>query len=132
MTTNADITLYNRHYNQEKGKDEYRRTVIRGVWFFVDNKVQIIDNVVQATNIYKVRIPVHADMKGAVYVPSDQYTGTEDTWTLQPDDYVCRGILEKEIERPADLKKEKNQVFKITSWSDNRFGGLPHWRIGGV
>lgn len=132
MTTNADITIYNRYYNQETRMDEYHRTVICGVWFFVDNKVQITDSSAQAADVYKVRIPLHANTGDAVYVPPDQYSGAPGTWTLQSDDYVCRGIVEKEIERPAELKKEQNQVFKITSWSDNRFGGLPHWRIGGV
>lgn len=132
MITNADITVYNRHYDREKGYDIYRRTVIRSVWFFVDNKVQITESGVLAADIYKVRIPVSADTEGSIYVPPDKYAGAEHTWTLQADDYVCRGICELEIEKPAELKKEISQVFKITSWSDNRFGGLSHWRIGGV
>lgn len=132
MITNADITVYNRHYDQEKGYDIYRRTVICGVWFFVDNKVQITESGVLSANIYKVRIPASSDMGNAVYVPPHEYTGAERTWTLQADDYICRGILKQEIEKPAELKKEINQVFKITSWADNRFGSLAHWRVGGV
>lgn len=132
MTTNADITIYNRYYDGNSRTDRYRRTVIRGVWFYVDNKVQITDTGVHGADIYKVRIPVRANTGGSQYIPMDQYQGQEGAWTLQPDDYVCRGILEDDIERPAELKKERNQVFKITTWSDNRFGGLPHWRIGGV
>ncbi|MEG2350712.1 MAG: DUF6751 family protein [Hungatella sp.] len=131
MITNADITVYNRYYDRKKGYDTYRRTVIRGVWFFVDHKVQITESGVLAADIYKVRIPLSADT-GCVYVPSNEYTGAETTWTLQADDYVCLGVLNREIEKPAELKKETNQVFKITSWSDNRFGTLPHWRIGGI
>ncbi|MEG0688828.1 MAG: DUF6751 family protein [Hungatella sp.] len=132
MITNADITVYNRYYDRKKGYDTYRRTVIRGVWFFVDHKVQITDSGVLAADIYKVRIPLSADTDGAIYVPPDQYTGVDRTWTLHADDYVCKGVLLTEIEKPAELKKETNQVFKITSWSDNRFGTLPHWRIGGI
>lgn len=132
MITNADITIYNRHYDKETGYDTYRRTVIRGVWFFVDNKVQITEKGVLAADLYKVRIPAMVDTDGAAYVPPCEYTGAERTWTLQADDYVCRGIRELEIEKPAELKKEAGQVFKITSWSDNRSGSLAHWRIGGV
>lgn len=43
-------------------------------------------------------------------------------------DYVVKGIVE-DIESPADLK---NKVyFRITAISDNRRGGLAHWRFSG-
>lgn len=43
-------------------------------------------------------------------------------------DYVVKGIVEG-IEKPSDLK---NVVyFRITAISDNRRGGLPHWRVSG-
>lgn len=132
MITNSDITIYNRYYDKKTGYDIYRRTIIRDVWFFVDNKVQITESGVLAANIYKVRIPVNADAGGAVYVLPGEYTGADQTWTIQADDYVCRGVSEQEIEKPSDLRKETGQVFKVTSWSDNRFGSLSHWRIGGV
>lgn len=132
MTTNADVTIYNSYLNPETRLEEYRRTVIRGVWFYVDNKVSIDADGLNAADIYKIRIPADADTGGAMFVPPWEYTGTEGTWTLQADDYVVRGIIDQDIERPADLKKWKNQVCRINSWSDNRFGGLPHWRIGGA
>ena len=75
MLTNADITIYNHIYDKATRLDEWRRTVIHGVHFYVDNKVSVGDS--------------------------------------------------------ADLSKAHRQHCKITSWSDNRFGGLPHWRIGG-
>lgn len=133
MTTNADITVYNRYYDKFFKLYKYRRTVIKGVWWHSDNRVSIQSEGVQAADLYKVRIPVHADFDGAVYVPPWDYTGAEGAWTLQADDYICRGALDVEIEKPADLKKQSGrQVFKVTSWADNRFGGLPHWRIEGV
>lgn len=131
MLTNADITLYNRYYNKNIRLDEYRRTVIRGVHFYVDNKVTVTTEGLRSADVYKVRIPVSADSGGAVFVSARDYKGEWGTWTLQADDYIVRGVLETEIERPAELHKEAEQVFRITSWSDNRFGSLPHWRVGG-
>ena len=43
-------------------------------------------------------------------------------------DYVVRGIIEN-IETPRDLNGV--EYFRITSVSDNRRGGLPHWRLSG-
>lgn len=43
-------------------------------------------------------------------------------------DYVVKGIVEG-IEKPSDLKG--NTYFRITAISDNRRGGLGHWRVSG-
>ena len=43
-------------------------------------------------------------------------------------DYVVKGIVEG-IESPQDLKNEVK--FRITAISDNRRGGLTHWRFSG-
>lgn len=43
-------------------------------------------------------------------------------------DYVAKGVVDN-IEKPSDLK---NKVyFRITAISDNRRGGLAHWRLSG-
>lgn len=133
MLTNADITIYNREYIPETRLDVWHRTVIHDVNFHADNKVQQTDGGLKSADAYKVRIPETSPDKE--YLDPESYAATENKelyWTLQADDYVVRGICDKEIVSPQDLQKEKYQVFKITSWSDNRKGGLSHWRIGGV
>ena len=132
MVVNADITLYNAFFDKETRLDSYKRTVIKGVWFYVDNKVNISADGLTAADVYKVRIPTNADTGGAVYIKPEEYEGKDGTWTLKADDYIVRGVSDREIKKPADLQKEKVQAFKINSWSDNRFGGLPHWRVGGA
>lgn len=134
MQTNADITLYNHKYNKITRRDEWHRTVILGVHFYVDNKVVLGDNGLNSADVYKIRIPEDAECVSC-YIDEDAYAGMEQvegTWTLQNDDYIVLGICDMEIERPSDLKQIHNQYCKITSWSDNRFGGQPHWRIGGM
>lgn len=130
MTTNATITVYNR-YLTGPGEYSLRRTVIRGVWWHADQRVTVSEDGVQSGDAYKVRIPLHADFGGSAYVPPWEFEGAEGTWTLNGDDYVMRGEG-PEVERLKDLQKEKYPVFRITSWADDRFGSLPHWRIGGV
>lgn len=133
MITNADITIYNRKYNKETRLDEWHRTVICGVHFYVDNKVAVRESGLKSADVFKIRIPEDAECE-KLYLSENEYVNAEDTsnsWTLQKDDYVVRGICEAEIEKPADLKEVHMQYCKITSWSDNRFGGQPHWRIGG-
>lgn len=133
MITNADITLYNHKCNKNTRLDKWQRTVIEGVHFYVDNKVSIGDKGLNSAKACKIRIPEDADCEKS-FLLEDEYLRKEDIssyWTLQEDDIVVRGICDIEIEKPADLKNKNVKYFKITSWSDNRFGGLPHWRIGG-
>ena len=134
MITNADITLYNHYYDKDTRLDKWKKTVIHGVHFYVDHKVSVGDNGVNSADIYKIRIPVDADIQGEYLSEDDWIARGENVmgrWTLQSDDIVVWGECDLDIERPAQLKEAGKRYCKITSWSDNRFGGLPHWRIGG-
>ena len=132
MLTNADITVCNSYLNPDTRIREWHRAFIKGVRFYADNKVNLTDGGLSSADVYKVRIPVTANFGDSKYVPPNEYTGAADTWTLKNDDYVSRGELLTDIEKPADLQTLSGQYFKITSWADNRSGGLKHWRIGGV
>ena len=134
MITNADITLYNHYYDKSTRLDKWKKTVIRGVHFYVDHKVSVGDNGLNSADIYKIRIPVDADIQGE-YLSEDEWIARGEhvmgRWTLQSDDIVVLGECDMNIDRPAQLKEAGRRYCKVTSWSDNRFGGLPHWRIGG-
>ena len=133
MITNADVTLYNHKFNKDTRLDGWQRTVIRGVHFYEDNKVSVGAKGLNSAKICKSRIPEDAECVRS-YIPEDEYFAVEATsgyWTLQEGDIVVRGVCNIEIEKPADLKNRHVKYYKINSWSDNRFGGQPHWRIGG-
>lgn len=61
MTTNADITVYNSFLNPDTRLKEWRRTVIKKAWFYVDNKVSVTDGGLASADSFKVRIPVDAE-----------------------------------------------------------------------
>ena len=133
MITNADITIYNREYVPDKRTDIWHRTVIRNAWFHTENKVQQTDSGLKSNDVCKSRIPECSPEKE--YLDPESYAAAESKdgyWTIQEDDIVVKGECPYEIAKPADLKQLHKRYFKITSWSDNRFGGSPHWRIGGI
>ena len=133
MITNADITIYNREYVPDKRTDIWHRTVIRNAWFHTENKVQQTDSGLKSNDVCKIRIPECSPEKE--YLDPESYAAAESKdgyWTIQEDDIVVKGECPYEIAKPADLKQLHKRYFKITSWSDNRFGGSPHWRIGGI
>ena len=76
MITNADITLYNHRMNKETRLDEWYRTVLKGVHFYVDYKVEVGDNGVNGMDVYKIRIPDTAKCQ-KIYVPEKQALSAE-------------------------------------------------------
>ena len=103
-----------------------------GVHVHVDHKTAVTDNGLKSAEVYKIRIPADIPEAGQ-YLPPDQFAccGGYGYWTIQNDDQIVLGECQIEIERPADLKAVFQKHCKVTSWSDNRFGTTPHWRIGG-
>lgn len=134
MITNADITIYNRKYNKETRLDDWQSTVIRGVHFYLDNHVSVGDGAINSADTCKIRIPANVE-NASDYLFGQIYADLADVgnhWTIRTDDIVVQGVCDAEIDKPSDLKLQGIQYYKITSWSDNRFGSLPHWRIGGI
>lgn len=103
-----------------------------GVHVHVDHKTAVTDNGLKSAEVYKIRIPADIPEAGQ-YLPPDQFAccGGYGYWTIQNDDQIVLGECQIEIEKPADLKAVFQKHCKVTSWSDNRFGTVPHWRIGG-
>ena len=132
MITNSDITIYNRISGDSTHYDTWNRTVLHGVHVHVDHKTAVTDNGLKSAEVYKIRIPTDIPEAGQ-YLPPDQYARCDGYgyWTIQNDDQIVLGDCPIEIERPADLKAVFQKHCKVTSWSDNRFGTAPHWRIGG-
>nr|WP_207741616.1 DUF6751 family protein [Coprococcus comes] len=132
VITNADVTVYNRISGDSTHYDTWIRTVLHGVHVHVDHKTAVTDNGLKSAEVYKIRIPADIPEAGQ-YLPPDQFAccGGYGYWTIQNDDQIVLGECQIEIERPADLKAVFQKHCKVTSWSDNRFGTTPHWRIGG-
>lgn len=134
MLTNATITIYNHRYDPLTHFDAWQRTVIENVYVYVDHKVSVADSGLSSAEVYKIRIPANVG-NADQYLPPEEYRRSDypgGHWTLQADDQIVLGECDLEIEKPADLKAVYQRHCKVLSWSDNRFGGLPHWRIEGA
>lgn len=137
MITNADLTIFNkRRIDKATGHPVYFRTQIKGVSFYTDQKVRITEEAgVISKDMYKVRIPETADTEGKQYIDAEAYKTLTDEkaagyWTIDNDDLFGKGLL-SDFEKESEFLK-RQYTGKVLSFSDNRRGGLPHWRIGGV
>ncbi len=137
MLTNADLTIFNkRRVDKTTARPVYFCTQIKGVNFYTDQKVRVNEkgDVVSA-DIYKIRIPEDADTGGKQYVDADTYKRMPDEealkyWTIDNDDLFGKGLFD-EFEKESEFLKHQ-YTGKVQSFSDNRRGGFPHFRIGGA
>lgn len=133
MITNAAITIYNLAHKGTRN-EKWARTVIKNVSWYGGQKVTVGDKGLFSADSYTVRIPIESAPQGKVFVSPDEFATLDETglnrhWTLQNGDLVLRGIG-KDIIQPKEIT-EKSQLFIVTGWSDNRRGGLQHWKVEG-
>ena len=133
MLTRTNITIYNRKYNSTSRLYEYAYTQISNVtWQYIEKATLTADGMKNA-DTFIVRIPTESQPT-KTYIDSVGYkalTSVAAFWTVEKDDIIVQGLVSDTITGIADLKTKYQNVFKVTSFADNRFGGIPHWRIGG-
>lgn len=136
MLTNADITIYNTKTDKTTRMPTYHRTRICGVHWFTDQKTQVDDKGLHSADVYKIRIPTSAQTGGKRYVSPSEYQEMEDVtgaWTIQNGDIFVRGLIDLDISKASEvLSKYPDCSGRVISWSDNRRGVTPHFRIGGA
>ena len=133
MMTNSDVTIYNKKYNEQTRLDEWFGTVLRNVHVFVDHKVAVTEKGLKSADLYKIRVPEEVETP-KIYIPSSEYMGKggEGTyWTISKGDIIVMGNLSTNIKKPSDLSILGVDFCTVSSFSDNRHGMLPHWRIFG-
>lgn len=133
MLANADITIFNKRYNEETRLDEWQRTLIFGVEWYGKQAVSVSDNGLLMANQYIVRIPLASAPKGKTFLAPEKCAAQNsnalvDFWTLQSGDVVARGLVDAD-----DPKNIPGEHFLVTGWADNRRGSpfVQHWRIDG-
>lgn len=134
MLTNADITIYNQKINPSTKLTEYIRTQIRNVHWYSDQKTSVDQAGVHSADVYKIRIPAES-VEDIQFIDCSEWRRLEDRtgyWTIQNGDMIVKGLVDDDIKQASDLLKKYPYVARVNSISDNRRGGNPHFRIGGV
>lgn len=137
MLTNADLTIYNRKLNPETRQYEWCRTELENIYWYTDQKVQILADSkgLSSADLIKIRIPTAGRAKQ--YLPAEEYAALPISeqpayWTVENGDLFVKGIVTDEIKKESDLQNKHYVIGKVLSHSDNRFGVSPHIRIGGA
>ena len=120
MTTNAKMSVYNKHTTQEKNVI-FKKHLIDNV-FWDDSKGINLKMGYENADDVNIFIPKSQnDMNG--YVEPKKYKGLNDTWTLNNGDFIVKGqTFENQVSSIKELKEKYNDVFTITLVDDKDFG----------
>lgn len=118
-----DITVINKWFNPDIKKNEYKIYHLKGFWS--SNEGISISN----TNLVKNDgLIARILMSESGYVKAKEFKGNENTWTLQNDDYLVKGIL-KEAPLTITAIKENYDCMKIIDFSPKDYGSENMWHF---
>lgn len=130
MLTNADITLFNRYYDNDSGEYKYARTFLRGVNWQDSQAINISQSVgVKSMNHTRVFIPLKVDSEEKTYLKPKTFKRSDKVtnYTLDNADIVVKGIVDFDMNDAHSggfkaLLRDFDDVMKITKVVDNRYG----------
>lgn len=128
MTTNTNISVFNKHTDSFTKDITYKKHIIdKALWF--NDKTVTLNQGYENNDDITVFIPKNEnDM--SEYVKPKNYNGIG--WTLQNGDFIIRGLVtDNEVSGIKDLSNY--EVFVITTVDDNDFGSedMHHFEIRG-
>lgn len=139
MTTNADITVFNKRYDPEDRTDYFVPTIIRGVYLYYKKQSTISKGTQTKSLNAVIRIPTTADQSGKEYVQDILYRDMEsvdNAWTIQLGDFVIPKVISTlEPVTDSELARDYKDIITVHEFTDNTTIGsqaMRHWRIGGV
>lgn len=122
-----NLTVINKWFNKTTKLQEYKISHIKGFWssnFGINiNNTQLIKN---------DGVIVRILMSEPNYHSSKDFKENGIGWTLQKDDYIAKGIIDK-VESISQLKEENDEVMKITNISIKDYGSvdMQHYEVDG-
>lgn len=129
MTTNSNMTIYNRYVDSFTKKPTFKKHLINNV-FWVDSKNVQQNNGYDKNNKVDVYIPKDINDLSS-YVPHKNYVGTG--WTIQDGDFIIKGDTTENDEVNGIKDLSSYEVFTIKSFSDKDYGSsnMHHFEIKG-
>lgn len=110
-----EITVFNSTFDADTDQDTYTKTVIKGVSWREEVKINFDSPGIKAANVYIIRIPETAVCEKD-FVKPEYFTDPATQYTLKPGDIIVKG--ETTAQTPAEVAEK----VTISSVIDNRGG----------
>lgn len=115
LLADKTITVFNSTFDADTDQDTYTKTVIKGVSWREEVKVDFDSPGLKAANVYIIRIPETAEC-AKDFVKPEYFTDPATQYTLKPGDIITKG------ETTAQTPAEALEKVTILSVIDNRDG----------
>lgn len=128
MYTNADCTVFNRVYDPKTRTDRWQVTQIHGVFWENRKSSNVIASGMKEADSVLIFIPFSVPD----YRKPKEFEADSSGWTLRPEDYVVKGLVE--YTGPIlELTKRFDDVIMITSVDTMDYGSpdMQHWEVSG-
>lgn len=121
-----DITVINKYFDKKTRTSKHKVSYIKGFWSSNDgisiNGAQLTKN-----DGLSARILIN-DSRNAPYQKPEEFAKEQKTWTLQPDDYLVKGIVENFIST-TKLVEDYRDVIKIKDIATKDYGSEDMWHF---
>lgn len=128
---NQDITIINKYYDKETKMCKYKLSLVKGFWSS-SNGISINGTQLTKNDGLSARILTH-DSRNEQYQNPKEFEKEPKTWTLKPDDYLTKGIVEN-FTTITKLLEDYQEVIKITNVATKDYGSedIQHFIIVGA
>lgn len=124
--TNADMTIYNIVPQKSTTPETYKRTVIKNVFWNESREISEGENGLKKDDTLRLMIPKESlELVNKKYQRPKEWlseSNKDKTYTFKNKDIVVKGIIKDDISSPKDLETKYDEVYCISSVSDNRYG----------
>lgn len=124
-----DITVINKYIAKETKKPIYKVSCVKGFWSSNDG-ISISGTQLTKQDGLSVRILMN-DSRNEIYQKPEEFEKEQKeqkTWTLQPDDYLVKGIVEN-FTTITELLDNYKEVMKITNIATKDYGSEDMWHF---
>ncbi len=121
-----DITVINKYVDKETRKPKYKVSYIKGFWSSKDG-ISINGTQLTKNDGLSARILIN-DSRNETYQKPEEFEKEQKTWTLQPDDYLVKGIV-KNFTTTTKLVEDYKDVIKISDITIKDYGSEDMWHF---
>lgn len=121
-----DITVINKYIDKETKKTKYKISYLKGFWSSNDG-ISISGTQLTKQDGLSARILMN-DSRNETYQKPEEFEKEQKTWTLQPDDYLVKGIVEN-FTTITELLDNYKEVMKITNIATKDYGSEDMWHF---
>ncbi len=123
---NKDITVINQYFDKTERKTKYKVSYVKGFWSSNDG-ISINGTQITKSDGLSARILIN-DSRNETYQKPEDFIKEQNTWTLQVDDYLVKGIVEN-FTTPTKLVENYRDVIKIENIAIKDYGSQDMWHF---